>query len=35
VSAVVQVGEPAAIKAIAEARGQDPFAILDTLARHC
>lgn len=35
VSAVVQVRELAAIKAIAEARGQDPFAILDTLARHC
>ncbi|MGB8436623.1 MAG: GMC oxidoreductase [Burkholderiales bacterium] len=35
VSAVVQVGEAAAIKAIAEARGQDPLAILDTLARNC
>lgn len=35
VSAVVQVGEAAAIKAIAEARGQDPLAILDALARNC
>jgi len=33
VSAVVQVGEAAAIKAIAEARGQDPLAVQDMLMR--
>jgi len=33
VSAVVQVGEAAAIKAIAEARGQDPLAVEDMLLR--
>jgi choline dehydrogenase len=33
VSAVVQVGEAAAIKAIAEARGQDPLAVTDVLLR--
>jgi len=33
VSAVVQVGEAAAIKAIAEARGQDALAVLDMLAK--
>jgi choline dehydrogenase len=32
-SAVVQVSEAAAIKAIAEARGQDPLAALDTIMR--
>jgi choline dehydrogenase len=32
-SAVVQVGEAAAIKAIAEARGQDPLALLDEIMR--
>jgi len=30
-SAVVQIGEAAAIKAIAEARGQSPLAVLDTI----
>ena len=33
VSAVVQIGEAAAIKAIAEARGQDPLAVMDTIMR--
>jgi choline dehydrogenase len=33
VSAVVQVGEAAAIKAIAEARGQNPLAVLDEIMR--
>jgi choline dehydrogenase len=32
-SAVVQIGEAAAIKAIAEARGQNPVAVLDTIMR--
>jgi choline dehydrogenase-like flavoprotein len=33
VSAVVQVGEAAAIKAIAEARGEDPLTVLRTILR--
>jgi choline dehydrogenase len=33
VTAVVQVGEAAAIKAIAEAHGQDPLAVMDTMMR--
>ena len=32
-TAVVQIGEAAAIKAIAEARGQDPLAVMDTIMR--
>lgn len=33
VAAVVQIGEAAAIKAIAEAHGQDPLAVLDRIMR--
>jgi choline dehydrogenase len=33
VTAVVQIGEAAAIKAIAEALGQDPVAVMDTIIR--
>jgi len=33
VSAVVQISEAAAIKAIAEARDQDPRAVMDEIVR--